>query len=776
MLLALLVLLPLLASSSLLPSTAHSLAPIYHDPALGSGHAHSSWQLSHAPQHAYELAVLSASGALLRTFSATSPLPRALLPAAELERLPPGHYSARVRARGPLATSPWGNFSAPTPLVLGLPRAALDGAAWLCTSDSIAAPAPNSNASWLRTDFVLPSARGAVTNASLFIVGLGQFQARLNGELLSQDTGAPGWTAWGKRVLYSAYAVSPSLLRLGAAPNALGALLGNSMYNVAQPIQGRYTKWVGGFGLRTLFAQLHVGFADGSVLVAVNSSAGSGWLGSDGGSITFTHQYAGEDQDAGLDTPGWDMPGFLPSASNPRVAWAPAQECAAHHPSPLGALFLSTFSAITVMESVPLAIDPPQPIPGAGGVLLLDLGKNFAGSLTLSLANVSAGTTVRVTPSETLLHGNIAQCSGGCPMWWSYTAAQNGTVTLTPTFSWTGFRWATVQLLPPPLPPLLTPPPLPQGGDGNGTVVVRAASYGLSCNSALVGDATAAVAAFCGASATSCAYQVCVCGDNTCAAGAPPCLPDPAQNCAKDFLVVYGCTGIPGSNYSAYLPAEADNMVARLSCPPPPPPPQPIMPAFLSAVGRFTRASVPSVGTWSSSNEWVNRIHAITVEAIAANLQSVLTDCPHRERLGWLEVSHLMFPSIALNFDIRSLWAKIALDTVDSQLEDGMVPDIAPVRCAVAGQAVRARARTAVYKPHSLQYLPPPPLSLSHFRSTLSFLAASATHQSGAAPLSSTPTGLLQPMQTRPPLPSPSTPLPAMWSICWASAMLAAGC
>jgi hypothetical protein len=218
MLLALLVLLPLLASSSLLPSTAHSLAPIYHDPALGSGHAHSSWQLSHAPQHAYELAVLSASGALLRTFSATSPLPRALLPAAELERLPPGHYSARVRARGPLATSPWGNFSAPTPLVLGLPRTALDGAAWLCTSDSIAAPAPNSNASWLRTDFVLPSARGAVTNASLFIVGLGQFQARLNGELLSQDTGAPGWTAWGKRVLYSAYAVSPSLLRLEYSP------------------------------------------------------------------------------------------------------------------------------------------------------------------------------------------------------------------------------------------------------------------------------------------------------------------------------------------------------------------------------------------------------------------------------------------------------------------------------------------------------------------------------------------------------------------------------
>jgi hypothetical protein len=91
------------------------------------------------------------------------------------------------------------------------------------------------------------------------------------------------------------------------------------------------------------------------------------------------------------------------------------------------------------------------------------------------------------------------------------------------------------------------------------------------------------------------------------------------------------------------------------------------------------------VGSWSSSNEWVNRIHEITVEAITSNMQSVLTDCPHRERLGWLEVSHLMFPSIAFNFDIASLWGKISLDTVDSQLPSGMVPDIAPEYTVFSG-------------------------------------------------------------------------------------------
>jgi len=113
--------------------------------------------------------------------------------------------------------------------------------------------------------------------------------------------------------------------------------------------------------------------------------------------------------------------------------------------------------------------------------------------------------------------------------------------------------------------------------------------------------------------------------------------------------------------------------------------PDPITPTIGSARGLFVRASAPTVGTWTSSNMWVNRIHNITLEAIAANLQSVLTDCPHRERLGWLEVSHLMFPSIAYNYDIPRLWAKISLDTVDSQLASCMVPDIAPEYTVFSG-------------------------------------------------------------------------------------------
>jgi hypothetical protein len=567
--------------------------------------------------------------------------------------------------------------------VLGLPPLRAQAPAWLCTAASAAPGAPWTAAtSLLRGDFALPS--GVISNATLFLTGLGQFQARLNGAPLSADANAPGWTAWGKRLLYSAYAIAPAQLAGGGSANTLAFVLGNGMYNVPPPIGGRYTKWTGTAGPRMVFAQLEVGFGDGTVhTVSVDGSAG--FLGTDGGAVAFAHQYAGEDYNGSLATPGWDAPGFDPVASNPAVPWAPAVDCTAR--APTGALRLSAFEAITVVETLPLAISPPQPTPSSPGTILLDWGKNFAGYANVTLSGVPAGATVRVTPSETLFNGDIAQCSGGCPMWWSHTSPLGGSVTLAPAFSWTGFRWATVQVLPPPqAAQQAQPAPAPAAGGGNGTLLIHSATYGACCTgSAAAGDATAAVAAFCGAGAAACTYQVCVCGDNRCGAGAPPCLPDPASNCAKDFSVAYGCSGVPGSNFSAYLPPEADNGAVHLSCPPPPPPPLPLIPVVTAATGHFMRAGVATVGTWKCSDDWVNRIHAITVEAIAANLHSVLTDCPHRERLGWLEVSHLMFPSISLNFDISRLWAKISLDTVDSQLPSGLVPDIAPEYTVFSG-------------------------------------------------------------------------------------------
>ena len=51
---------------------------------------------------------------------------------------------------------------------------------------------------------------------------------------------------------------------------------------------------------------------------------------------------------------------------------------------------------------------------------------------------------------------------------------------------------------------------------------------------------------------------------------------------------------------------------------------------------------------------------------------------PHREKLGWLEIAHLMGPSIMYNYDVAAVYAKIARDTVESQQPSGLVPTIVP--------------------------------------------------------------------------------------------------
>jgi alpha-L-rhamnosidase len=59
-------------------------------------------------------------------------------------------------------------------------------------------------------------------------------------------------------------------------------------------------------------------------------------------------------------------------------------------------------------------------------------------------------------------------------------------------------------------------------------------------------------------------------------------------------------------------------------------------------------------------------------------LQSVVTDCPHREKLSWLEQDHLMGGSINANYNVYQLYKKLVHDMMDAQAPAGLVPDIAP--------------------------------------------------------------------------------------------------
>jgi alpha-L-rhamnosidase len=91
-----------------------------------------------------------------------------------------------------------------------------------------------------------------------------------------------------------------------------------------------------------------------------------------------------------------------------------------------------------------------------------------------------------------------------------------------------------------------------------------------------------------------------------------------------------------------------------------------------------TRNSSPTVGSFSCSDTLFNQTFELINWGIKSNMASVTTDCPHREKLGWLEQTYLIGPSMHYNFDIQTLYSKVVTDMMDSQLENGLVPDIAP--------------------------------------------------------------------------------------------------
>jgi len=89
-------------------------------------------------------------------------------------------------------------------------------------------------------------------------------------------------------------------------------------------------------------------------------------------------------------------------------------------------------------------------------------------------------------------------------------------------------------------------------------------------------------------------------------------------------------------------------------------------------------ATAAPAGTFACSNPRLNRIRELVRWAQRSNMVSILTDCPHREKLGWLEQAHLNGPSIRYEFDLARMFTKSMHDMADAQTPEGLIPNIAP--------------------------------------------------------------------------------------------------
>ncbi|MGX1502020.1 UNVERIFIED_CONTAM: alpha-L-rhamnosidase [Streptomyces graminofaciens] len=100
--------------------------------------------------------------------------------------------------------------------------------------------------------------------------------------------------------------------------------------------------------------------------------------------------------------------------------------------------------------------------------------------------------------------------------------------------------------------------------------------------------------------------------------------------------------------------------------------------ASVTVRGKVLHTDNVSAGDFTSSNQLVNGIHSIIRRAVEGNMMSVLTDCPSREKLGWLEQNQLLFPTLTGNYDMEAYFRKLVRDMSDAQTEEGLIPSTVP--------------------------------------------------------------------------------------------------
>jgi alpha-L-rhamnosidase len=85
-----------------------------------------------------------------------------------------------------------------------------------------------------------------------------------------------------------------------------------------------------------------------------------------------------------------------------------------------------------------------------------------------------------------------------------------------------------------------------------------------------------------------------------------------------------------------------------------------------------------TVGSFTSSNTLLNKIHKAFKNSYLGNYHGYPTDCPHREKIGWSGDAHLVAEAGLYNFDSVTSYLKWIDDFVDEQRATGQIPGIIP--------------------------------------------------------------------------------------------------
>lgn len=256
--------------------------------------------------------------------------------------------------------------------------------------------------------------------ARLYVTALGCYEIEINGRKVGDELLAPGWTPYGRRLLYRTHDVG-DLLRAGE--NVIGATLAD----------GWYRGYLGWGGLRNrygkelaLLAQLEISTAGGELLKVVTDER---WRSSTG-RIRSADLYRGETVDARHDQPGWSEPGFDDSA------WSVI------HPLPVDVAIVSAAPAppVKAIDEIPARSVERRP----DGSVLVDFGQNLVGHVRFVVP--PGPRTVVVRHAEVLAADGSLRTDLLRTAWATDTLTTNGarSEVFEPRFTFHGFRYAEI--------------------------------------------------------------------------------------------------------------------------------------------------------------------------------------------------------------------------------------------------------------------------------------------------------------------------------------------
>lgn len=348
------------------------------------------------------------------------------------------------------------NFRTPGNVIATVEGGSMDGGEkGAC---SIFTPEGNS-APMLRTVFA--SQDKEVSKARLYVTARGIYEVYLNGKRVGDDYFNPGVTQYNKTHLYQTFDVTDHVQ--AGKKNALGALLSEGWWSGGATFTGDNWNFFG--DRQSLLAKLVVTYADGSEQVIVTDP--STWQYYNKGPVAYGSFFQGEVYDARkeIDVEGWSTAAYNASA------WKPAREVPLEgnvsttgNPNmprvdnysefQLIGQFGSTVKQIDELTAV--SVEEVRP-----GVYVYDMGQNMVGVPCINLEGIEPGTKINLRFAE-VKYPDLPEYAGNtgmimlenirAAMAQDVYIAKGGKETISPRFTYHGYRFVEITGVDRPLP------------------------------------------------------------------------------------------------------------------------------------------------------------------------------------------------------------------------------------------------------------------------------------------------------------------------------------